>query len=89
MPDTLNDSQSPAPICQYFGPRKVDNLRYLGKIIEKTIQYLDHPEPEDFLRMRGRLVYDTRRMYDPKEFKKEGIGWCNWGGDARALSEAA
>jgi len=30
-------------------------------------------EPEDFLRMRGRLVYDTRRAYDPKEFEKEGI----------------
>ena len=23
-------------------------------------------EPEDFLRMRGRLVYDTRRVYDTK-----------------------
>jgi len=23
--------------------------------------------------MRGRLVYDTRRAYDPKEFEKEGI----------------
>ena len=27
----------------------------------------------EFLRMRGRLVYDTRRAYDPKEFEKEGI----------------
>ena len=28
---------------------------------------------KEFLRMRGRLVYDTRRAYDPKEFEKEGI----------------
>ena len=27
----------------------------------------------EFLRMRGRLVYDTRRAYDPREFEKEGI----------------
>jgi len=30
-------------------------------------------EPEDFLRMRGRVVVDTRRIYDPGKFGAAGI----------------
>jgi len=30
-------------------------------------------EPEDFLRMRGRVVVDTRRVYDPGKFGAAGI----------------
>ncbi|MGC8569672.1 MAG: UDP binding domain-containing protein [Nitrososphaeria archaeon] len=29
--------------------------------------------PEQFLTMRGRLVVDTRRVYDPKGFEAAGI----------------
>ena len=30
-------------------------------------------EPEDFLRMRGRVVVDTRRVYDPGKFGAAGV----------------
>ena len=59
----MNGSQSPAPICQYFGPREVDTFRDPREMREKVIQYLDHPELADEMGSRAAARYRSEHTY--------------------------